>query len=135
MDENCGFFTNDKVLSLSSFLCITLYFIITVVCIWESTRPVYVVNWHFSRRPDRCWDCCHNLALLAHIFHYWELFSEVLYEPCSRAMKKHERSNLILLTPWKVPFYYKKRDFLFSKAHPCISIDELIIQKYYQNWH
>ena len=31
--------------------------------------PAYVVNWHFSRHPDGCLECCHNLALLAHIYH------------------------------------------------------------------
>ena len=25
-----------------------------VACDWESSRPIYVVNWHFSRRPDWC---------------------------------------------------------------------------------
>ena len=28
-----------------------------------------VVNSHFSRRPDGCWECCHNFALLNHLYH------------------------------------------------------------------
>ena len=31
--------------------------------------PVYVVNSHFSRGLDGCWDCYHNLALLNNPFH------------------------------------------------------------------
>ena len=31
--------------------------------------PVYLVNRHFSGNPDRCSECCHNLAILPHIYH------------------------------------------------------------------
>ena len=45
----------------------------------DQQSTVYVVHCHFPRHPDRWWDCCHNLALLAHIDHIWELSNEAMY--------------------------------------------------------
>ena len=50
--------------------------------------PVYVVNSHFSRYPDGCWECGHNFSLVNHLYHIWELSNEVLYDPISRRVSK-----------------------------------------------
>ena len=47
-----------------------------------------VVNSHFSRRPDGCWECCHNFALLNHLYHIWELSNEVLYDSVLKGVSK-----------------------------------------------
>ena len=54
-------------------------------CQFENQQsPVYVVNSHFSRSPDDCWEYCHNFALLNNLHHIWELSNEVLYAPVSK---------------------------------------------------
>ena len=42
--------------------------VIFIYCAIENHQNlVYVVNWHFSRWPDRCWECCYKLAFLPYL--------------------------------------------------------------------
>ena len=50
--------------------------------------PVYVVNSHFSRRPDGYWGFCHNFDLLIHLCHVWELYNVLLYDPVPKGVSK-----------------------------------------------
>ena len=50
--------------------------------------PVYVVDCHFSRSPDGCWECCHNFTLFNHLYHIWELSNEVLYNSLPKGVSK-----------------------------------------------
>ena len=69
-------------------------------CVFENHWSLfYVSNWYFSRFPGRCWECCYNLALLAHIYHIWELSNEVLYNSVPRGIKK------ITSQSWKFYFH------------------------------
>ena len=55
---------------------------------------IYVLDFHFSRRPDGCSECCHNLALFTHLYHIWELSNEVLYDPVSIGVSKIRQIKL-----------------------------------------
>ena len=52
----------------------------------------------------QCLECCHNLALLSHIYHNLELSNEVLHDPFSQRLSKLqqvkvERSTFIKYSP------------------------------------
>ena len=59
--------------------------------------PVYVVNSYFSRRPDGWRECCHNFALLNHLYHIWELSYEVLFNTLSKGVSKYYWPKLKVL--------------------------------------
>ena len=70
---------------------ISLHFIDLLVqwCAFENQQNrVHVENWNFSRCPDRYQKCCYYLALLIHIYHYWELSNEVLYDHTIQGVSK-----------------------------------------------
>ena len=56
---------------------------------------MYVVNFHFSRYPDGCWERCQNLAILTHLYHVLKLSNGLLYEPAPKGVK-NTKSHLNL---------------------------------------
>ena len=50
-------------------LCNVLHRYVQWCSIENRQSPIYVVYFHYSRRPDGCSECCHNLALFTHLFH------------------------------------------------------------------
>ena len=60
---------------------------------------VYEINWHFSRHFDM--SAAIPYPLLAHIYHYWELLNEVLYDTVSQRMSKAQQvkvENSVFIT-------------------------------------
>ena len=67
-----------------TFINFQTFMYLIISCKKLDFLAVYVVNKQFSRHPDRCLNCFHNLVLLTQIYHTKELSNEVLYNPVSQ---------------------------------------------------